>query len=137
MNKIISILVSCFLLASCATHITKPKSSPEPTKVRFSEFKRVEMKEAAIGAKFANGKANKRAAKKINEMLFEKMRMVLPNLHEIEQTQDFSNASARTLQITPRIKEIKFIGGAARFWGGIFSGSSAVLVQVEFRDSKR
>jgi len=28
----------------------------------------------------------------------------------------------------------KFIGGAARFWAGAMAGSSAVLMQVTFRD---
>ena len=42
----------------------------------------------------------------------------------------------RTLVIRPPIKEIKFIGGAARFWVGPMAGSSAVLMEVSFVDKE-
>src|SRR5690606_35710420 len=60
--------------------------------------------------------------------------MALPSLKRVDG--EFSQGEARTLQIEPYIKEIKFIGGAARFWAGAMAGSSAVLMGVTYRDSK-
>jgi hypothetical protein len=61
--------------------------------------------------------------------------MIFPNCKRIEQGDDFSRTTKRTLQITPHIKEIKFISGGARFWVGAMAGSSAVLMQATLRDS--
>lgn len=124
-----------FFASGCATNLTKPTRAPEPTKVKLGEFENVEMKTVGIAEKFASASANKKALKKIDEVLFNEMRRIFPNCKRIEQGDDFSRTTKRTLQITPYIKEIKFIGGGARFWVGAMAGSSAVLMQVIIRDS--
>ena len=134
-GKIVVIIMASLIMTGCATTLTKPTHAPIPTKVRLSEFKNVEMKAVGISENFASAKANQKALKKIDEILFRDMRMLFPNFKRIERGNDFSKTTERTLQITPDIKEIKFIGGAARFWVGAMAGSSAVLMQVAFRDS--
>ena len=134
---IIQTIAVCFfvLVAGCATHITGPTQMPMPTKVRFGKFKNVEMKSVGISEKFASSGANQKALRKIDEILFRDIKRVFPSLKRVKKGSNFSKTANRTLQITPLVKEIKFIGGAARFWVGPMAGSSAVLMQVTYRDS--
>ena len=132
---IIGTMAVFLLMTGCATHISKPAKEIMPTKVRFGEFKNVEMKSVGISEEFASAAANQKALKKIDEILFRDMKMIFPSLKRVEGGKDFSSTCGRTLQITPFVKEIKFIGGAARFWVGAMAGSSAVLMQATYRDS--
>lgn len=127
-------LISALLMSGCATNLSKPSHSLEPTTVRLGEFEQVEMKSVSISDGFAAHSANQKALKKIDELLFRDMRLLYPDLKRIEDGEAFSSGGARTLQITPHIKEIKFIGGAARFWVGAMAGSSAVLMETTYRD---
>jgi ABC-type uncharacterized transport system permease subunit len=132
---IIGTVAAFLLITGCATHISKPAKEIMPTKVRFGEFENVEMKSIGISEKFASAAANQKALKKIDEILFRDIKMVFPSMKRVETGEDFSSTGGRILQITPFVKEIKFIGGAARFWVGAMAGSSAVLMQVTYRDS--
>lgn len=138
-TKVWYILLACSLtglfLPGCATHLTKPAHEPQPSKVRFGEFRKVEMKAVSVGEPFAAAEANQRAVRKIDQVLFQNMKMLFPGLVRIEQGQDFAPGPERTLEITPVVKEIKFVSGGARFWAGAMAGSSAVLMQVTYRDS--
>jgi len=106
-----------------------------PTKVRLGEFKNVEIKAVGISEKFGSSEVNQKALSKIDEVLFRNMKMVFPNFKRVEQGNDFSKTEERTLQITPYIKEVKFIGAAARVWVSAMAGGSAVLLEATFRDS--
>ncbi|MDH4100668.1 MAG: hypothetical protein OEV28_08865 [Nitrospirota bacterium] len=88
------------------------------------------MKPVALAPAFASSEANQRATRKIDEHLFSAMAKVFPN---IKRTESFSKPGPGVLQISPVVKEIKFIGGGARFWAGAAAGSSAVLMQVEYK----
>lgn len=129
------IILALFFVSGCATNLTKPSVAPTPTKVKLSNFTNFEMKTVGISEKFGGSSANQRAQKKIEEHLFNNMQMVFTNLKRIDEGGDFSTSSKRTLQITPFIKEIKFISGGARFMVGAMAGSSAVLMQVTLTDS--
>lgn len=154
-NKInLSMLTLCLLLflsQGCATTIRAPKEYPKSPKVKFSEFSAIEYAHVTISPKYASSSSNKKAAKKIDEILLSCLRPSFPNLQEATQpapgtgsnTQNIQEATqtapgassnARTLLIEPLIEEIKFIGGAARFWVGAMAGSSAVLMKVTYRD---
>jgi hypothetical protein len=111
----------------CATNLSKPAALPQPSKVRFSQFKNVEMKNVEISLQFASSGANQKAARRINEHLFTKMNMIFPGLNHGQE-------EGRTLLIEPYIKEIKFVGGGARFMVGALAGSSAVLMKVTYTD---
>lgn len=132
---LLPLVLAVFWGGGCATHLTKPAKENEPSRVRFSQFERVEMKEVVISERFASSGPNQKAANKINSTLLKEMRSVFPNLTIIESGKEFSKQPERTLQISPIILEIKFIGGAARFWVGALAGSSAVLAQVTYVDS--
>ena len=124
------VLLAFTLAQGCATKLTKPAVPPQPTTVKLSTFETVTMKKVEIAPEFASAGANQKAARKINEVLVYNMRMVFPNLREA------SGEDVQTgLLIEPLIQEIKFIGGAARFWVGAMAGSSAVLIKVSFRDA--
>jgi len=124
------LLLGFMLAQGCATNLTKPAGTPRPTTVRLSTFQTVTMKPVEIAPEFASAGANQKAAKRINEVLVDDMRMVFPNLREA------SGEDVRAgLLIEPLIQEIKFIGGAARFWVGAMAGSSAVLMKASFRDA--
>ena len=126
-------MVSFFLLIftqGCATHLRKPAGPPQPAKVKFSNFQAVEMNHVTISPRFASAEPNQKALKKIDKELLYCMHLIFPNLNEAEET----NSGIRALLIEPNIEEIKFIGGAARFWVGSWAGSSAVLMKVTYRD---
>lgn len=127
-------LLLAFTLAGCATHMSKPAGPVVASKIRFGEFQAVEMKSITIAKEFEDSGPNQKAKNKIEELLFARMAMAFPNLHRVNT--EFSHSDVRTLQIEPHIKEIKFIGGAARFFVGAMAGGSGVLMSVTYRDSK-
>lgn len=122
------------LCAGCATHIRKPASAPMPSRVKFSEFNAFVLKPIAIAPAFAKAGANQKAARKIDGKLFDEMKVAFPGI--VRAAAEPPVAGARTLVIEPRVEQIKFIGGAARFWVGAMAGSSAVLMQVNFIDQQ-
>lgn len=76
--EIIGIIAVFLLITGCATHISKPAKEIMPAKVRFGEFKNVEMKSVGISEKFASAAANQKALKKIDEILFRDMKFSRP-----------------------------------------------------------
>jgi len=130
------LFVPALLLTSgCTTNLTKPSRAPEAPKVNLGVFENVEMKAVGISKNFASAGANKRALEKIDEVLFREIIAAFPNCKRIEQGDDFTNTSKRTLQITPHIKEIKCVASVSRFALGRMPGKSAVLMQATFCDS--
>ncbi len=123
------------LLAGCATNLTRPAGPPQPTKVRFGEYQQVEMARVSLSERFADSGANQKALRKIDELLTRDMQMLFPKMKIVATAAEFTRGAPQTLLIEPHIKEIKFIGGMARFWAGAMAGSSAVLMQVIYRDS--
>ncbi len=123
-------IVMAGLMQGCATNLTKPSSAPQPVSARLGTFANVEMEPAMIAEPFAAAGANQKAAKKINELLNAQMAYVFPGMNSTEKK------PGKTLVIKPVIKEIKFIGGAARFWVGAMAGSSAVLMEVSYLEKE-
>ena len=126
------LLASSILLSGCATNIAKPTASPRPTTERLGSFESVLYEEVTLAPRFASAPPNQRAARKINEELITGLQNVFPGMRIVEGAK--SPTADKSLAIRPEIKEIKFIGGAARFWVGPMAGSSAVLMQVKFVD---
>jgi len=124
------LISGCFLLAGCATTITKPTAAPQPCRERLGTFETVEFEHVSLAPACAGAGANQKAAKKIDELLIASMGNVFPGMKVVDKAS--GAAAGKTLVIRPVIKEIKFIGGAARFWVGAMAGSSAVLMQVDF-----
>jgi len=124
------IMTSALLFSGCVTNIRQPQSSPMPSTERFGTFGNVYYENITIAPAFASATPNQRAARKINEETIMGLRNVFTDLKVVDEA--LESTDTRSLIIRPHIVEIKFIGGAARFWVGALAGSSAVLMQVTY-----
>jgi len=126
------------LIQGCATtpRPAAPVETPniEPPKVRFSEFKNVELKSVQLVPRFAAHSANQKARNKVDEELATRLRAVFPEMTKVDSSST-PTPGVRTLVIEPVITDIKFIGGAVRFWAGAMAGSSHIKMTVTYRDS--
>ena len=69
-----------------------------PTKVKFGEFKAVEIKATEITEKQYQKPGNEKSAAKIDEMLQTQLKYIFPNLKVIPAGGEFSKGNERTLQ---------------------------------------
>jgi hypothetical protein len=106
-----------------------------PAKVKFGEFKRVEIKPTTIAERHAQHKGNQESAAKIDAMLQQQLRILFPEVVVLPVGAEFSQPADRTLQMAPHIKEIRLIATGTRIWLGVMAGGSDLLMQVIFRDS--
>lgn len=117
-------------LTGCATNYIKTSGEMNPPpKAKFSEFQQFEMRKLTISPEYADHPANKKAAAKIQELLHLRMDSLLETWN-----QKSAGSAGQTLVIEPEVTQIKFIGGAARFWAGALAGSSAVTMKVTYKD---
>jgi len=142
------------LLASCATD--KSPSSPEtksaeapkpstkearqqlvanPPKIKFGEFKVVELKETEIAEKHRDHKGNQESARKIDSMLLQQFKSMFPEVKVVPKGSEFSKTEVRTLQVAPFIEDIRLVSVATRIWIGVMAGGSDLVMQVTYRDS--
>jgi len=126
------LLVCAIGLTGCATHIAQPTSAPMAAKVKLGTFTKVELSKCVISDKLRG--SNESAIKKIDENLLKDISGALQNVSQVAEPKNFT-AGSGTLQIIPEIKDIKFIGGAARFMVGAMAGSSAVLISLTCKDA--
>ena len=106
-----------------------------PSKVKFGEFKAVEIKASEITSKKDRKPGNEKSADKIDEMLQAQLKSFFPNFKVIPAGGEFSKGGDRTLQITPTIEKIHIVSTGARVWGGVMAGGSDIVMHVDFRDS--
>jgi len=131
--KRLAFVGALLMVAGCATKISRPETVAAPAKVRFSEFSVYVMNPIVIAPDYARADANIKATRKIKESLVKHTAPVLPGMRM--STDAGVLPEGRVLRIEPHVREIKFIGGAARFWVGAMAGSSAVLMKVNFVDA--
>lgn len=126
-------VLSIFLFGmSCSTKITLPESTVNPAPVaKFSDFKKIEMKDIVIAPDFAEAEANQKATRKIQENLDANLSGVLASWNGSER-----DAPRSTLLIEPVVTQIKFIGAAGRVMVGAMAGNSAVVMEVTFKDKE-
>jgi hypothetical protein len=105
-----------------------------PSKIKFGEFKSVELKETELPAT-ENTEGNRKSAKKIDGMLVEGLKGIWPDIKVIPAGGDFSKGGERTLQIAPRIEHIHLVSVGARVWFGVMAGGSDLVMHVDFHDS--
>ena len=120
-------VVALLFTTSCATNIHLSKLSNPPPSEAFNKFTSYVVEPVTLAPAYANNDANKKALVKIQEQF---SAHIVPALTAWNQEGASREGERRTLVITPVIKEIKFIGGAARVLVGGMAGSSAVLAQV-------
>lgn len=126
-----SLLAAALALAfaGCVTHIRSSVTTNPPPTEKFADFQRIEIAPLTLTPPYAGQDANERARRKIQENVDLRTRPLLAAWNE-----HADQAGARTLLIQPHIAEIKFINGTARVWSGWLSGSSAVVLRVDFID---
>lgn len=128
-------LLTSLMLAGCATQVTETPSPVTPASTRLGQFERVILVRSELAPAYADQGANVKAANKIDEVLAQRINGTLDNV-ELKTPAEVKamNLAGKTdvLLIKPYIKQIKFIGGAARFWAGAMAGSSVVIMDVAF-----
>jgi hypothetical protein len=96
-------------------------------------FTAFELKPVTLAPRYANNDTNEKALVKIQENLSLVMEPTITNWNHVGAAK---GAPPRTLVITPVVTEIKFIGGAARFWAGPAADSSAVVLRVTITEKE-
>jgi hypothetical protein len=125
-------LLLIFMASGCATKGIKVDSTTNPPPVnKFSDFGRFELREIAIADEYSGYDANINAKIKIEETLRSNLDQQLK-----EWNQSDHSKKRGTLIIEPKIVQIKFISGGARFWAGALAGSSAVNMEVIYREKE-
>jgi hypothetical protein len=119
-------LFCVFLGGGCATQIRAGATTNPPPEVAFNQYSAFELRPLGIAPRFANQSGNEAARVKVQKELELRLKPVLAA---------WTKPGGNVLVIEPVIDEIKFIGGAARFWAGTLAGSSAVIVSVTYRDA--
>lgn len=112
----------------------KNETVEQPSKIKFGEFKNVEMKPFGIAEKHAAHEGNQASAKVMDGMLQADLRSLFPNLKVLPPGADFTRSAERTLQITPFIEDIRKISTGARIMLGAMAGGSHIVVKMTYRD---
>ena len=128
------LILFSLMLFGCATQVTETPSPVTPSKARFGDFEKVILVRAAIAPTYAKHEANIKAVNKIDEVFASRINAILDNvdIKTVEQVEAMKLSDPKVLVIKPYVKQIKFIGGAARFWAGAMAGSSVVVMDVAF-----
>jgi hypothetical protein len=126
-------LAVALALAGCATTYVNPTTlnNPPPAEA-WSAFQRFEVKPIAMGAPYSGQEANEAALKKIQENFSLRVDPLIAGWNAKAGNQ----SAGRTLVFEPRIQDIKFVNGTARFWGGAMSGSSAVVLKIKITEKE-
>ncbi|HTF85667.1 MAG TPA: hypothetical protein VL987_13880 [Cellvibrio sp.] len=140
-TRVSAIILSLFFVYGCATQITEQPSKVTRATVNLGEYKKVILVKSEIAKPYANQSANIKAVNKIDEVLASRLGAIFDEV-EVKTAQevaamDFSAIEERdVLLIKPLVKQVKFIGGAARFWAGAMAGSSVVILDASFEEAK-
>ena len=124
-RRMLSLLYVLTFAAGCTTEIYAPTAQNPPPSRCFHEFGKFRLEPVALSPAYAKHGYNLNATAAIDRNL---RASLAPDMATWEKGQ------GPTLVIQPRVEEIKFIGGAARFWAGAFAGSSAVVMRVTYTD---
>ena len=136
MHKLIPLagaMAALLLLSACATHIKSNIQTNPPPAEPLMNFTAYEMQPATLAPAFATQGPNQKALVKIQENLSAGMNPTLANWNAAGAAK---GGAKRTLLIVPLVKEIKFVGGASRFWVGAMAGSSAVILDVTITEKE-
>ncbi|MFO1154787.1 MAG: hypothetical protein U1E42_14165 [Rhodospirillales bacterium] len=126
LGRVLGLLI---LLASvitgCTTEIYAPAATNPPPSEPFINFGQFRLEPVTLSPAFKEQGYNESARASIDRSLQASLGSLLAS---------WDKGKGRTLVVQPYIEEIKFIGGAARFWAGAMAGSSAVVMRVTYRD---
>jgi hypothetical protein len=105
--------------------------NPVPT-AAFSGYGSYLLKPLTMLAPYAGQGPNEKAAAKIREHIDAEIAPIL-SAWTVAGT---ASGKTGTLAIEPVVEQIKFIGGATRFWAGAFAGSSYVVMRLRISDQQ-
>lgn len=120
------IVVAMAAMAGCTTEIYAPAAQNPPPSENFNAFQQFKLEPVTLNPAYADSGYNQSAKAAIERNL---QSALMPTLTT------WDKGRGRMLRIQPNIEEIKFVGGAARFWSGAMSGSSAVVLRVTYTDA--
>ena len=123
-NLILGALVS-ITLAGCVTNIAPSTQQNPPPSEPLSGFSHFELMPTDASAEAR--KEDAALAKIDSNLQVSIKRLILP--------WEKADPAGRTLKIEPFVKELKFVSGNQRFWGGAFAGSSAVVMTLRLVDA--
>lgn len=124
--RAVFLFVLLLAAAGCTTEIYSPAAQNPPPGEPFRNFGQFRLQPVTLNPAYTENGYNLDAQKVIDRNMQEKLGPVL---------QGWDKGKGRTLIVSPNIEEIKFIGGAARFWAGAMAGSSAVVMRVTYTDA--
>lgn len=129
----ISPVFFALLLGGCATTYINPTATQNPPPAAaFGSFDTIELATLTLNPDYQGQDANTRATSKIETEL--KLRLD-PLIAAWNQDAANRETTRGRLLIEPHVRDIKFISGGVRFWAGAMAGSSAVIIDVIFRDA--
>jgi len=132
-------MIGCAFLIGCSSGPIKPPENRNPPPLEaLNNFSDYVVHPIELDPEYAARGANPRAIKKIQENL--DLRLI-PLAAEWKRTA--TTATVRTLDIQPRIKQLKFVSGSGRFWGSFvdqftwsneMTGDSVVVMTLELKE---
>lgn len=123
MRNLVALLGAALLLGGCVTHIRATVESNPPPKGALNEFERFEVRQVAA----ASDVREEAAMLKIQQNMDQKLSPLVSR---------WNRGDGDTLVIEPTVQELKFVGGANRFFAGSLAGSSAVRMTVRLTDKE-
>ena len=138
--KLFSIFLITGFMTACATQVTEKPSDIKRSTVPLSEYDQVVLVGAELLGEYAGQGANEKAKRKIDQVMESGLQQQFENfstmsVSEYQANKPTASGSKQVLVIQPVIKQIKFVGGAARFWAGAMAGSSVVIMDVNLIDA--
>jgi hypothetical protein len=142
MKRLITVSIAALFigLAGCSTQVTEKPTATKRASIKLGDFKQVVLVASKIAPTYAAHSANIKAVNKIDEILSVRVNSLFEGVavikaDQLEKWTTTASQKGDTLIIKPYVKQIKFIGGAARFWGGAMAGSSVVIMDAIFEDA--
>lgn len=120
-RRLVGVSIAVLMLGGCVTNIRPTVTSNPPPAKPLNAFAKFEVRPLAADATVEEPEARA----KIQQNLDLKLGVLVG---------EWNRGEGPTLVIEPRVRELKFVGGAGRFWGGSLAGSSAVRMTVTLTD---
>jgi hypothetical protein len=150
-TTVLTLTAAGLVAAGCASHKSSSQTasgapSPEalaklalknePSKVPFSEFKKVELKAMQLCPKYAANADAQKVARLMDGLLMRDYSTLFGQVKFVGNGGEFRPGSEPTLLISPRIEDARVVPEMERTWLTWGAGDSWLFVKVEFVDSR-